>query len=32
MDIIATLAIVLGGLILVAVTIIILHEDWEARK
>ena len=32
MDIIATLAIVLGCLILVAVTIIILQEDWEARK
>ena len=32
MDIIATLAIVLGSLILVGVTLIILHDDWEARK
>lgn len=32
MDLIATLAIVLGSLILVGVTLIILHDDWEARK
>jgi hypothetical protein len=32
MELIATLAIVLGSLILVGVTLIILHDDWEARK
>jgi hypothetical protein len=32
MDLIAALTIVLGCLVLVGVTLIILHDDWEARK
>ena len=32
MDLIAALPIVLGCLVLVGVTLIILHDEWEAWK